>query len=331
MSTSVPVYPTQGTIARPTPVSVAVPSTAYAPASTVAAPTPVSVSVPGTSYTPAPAPVSVAVPGTSYAPSSTVGQNNILVGNQQLTNVTVGNQQLTNTPISSPNGPTLPITLQHVADGAAMFVPAGTVAAEGAATSLVGASKVAQALGGVGEPLFKLTWGIASDLASVVGSAVTFNIPGIFTNGVKIFQDGFINIGGIAKKLFEPFTMNSVAAGGAKASLGEAIGVGFQTAFKAIKSSFVWAIPAAAVNAFVDYKYHDVTDPKRLVSNFAADCIGYTATGLAGAAAGAAIGSMTCPLVGTIVGLGVGFVLGTLHEKYTRPLISDTIRDNLGT
>lgn len=317
MSTSVPVYPTQNSFRAPTPVSVAVPS----------APAPVSVAVPSATYTPAP--VSVAVPSGAYAPAS-VPSGAYAPASVPQNNITVGNQQLTNTPLASPNGPTLPITIQHVADAAAVLVPAGTVAAEGAAASMVGASKVAQALGGASEPLFQLTWGIASDLANVVGSVLTFNIPGVFSNTVRVFQDGFINLGGIAKKLAEPFTMNSLAAGGTKVGLGEAIGVGFQTAFRALKSSFVWAIPASAINAFVDYKYHDVTDPKRLFSNFAADCIGYTATGFAGAAAGAAIGSMTCPLVGTIVGLGVGMVLGMLHEKYTRPLISDTIRDQLG-
>ena len=116
---------------------------------------------------------------------------------------------------------------------------------------------------------------------------------------------------------------------GVRTSCG-AIGAGLSVGLKALKSSFVWAIPASAINAFVDYKYKDQTDVKRLGTNFAADVVGYTATGVAGAAIGAAVGSMTVPLIGTIVGAGAGILLGMAHDKITRPLISDYLRDQLG-
>jgi hypothetical protein len=56
-------------------------------------------------------------------------------------------------------------------------------------------------------------------------------------------------------------------------------------------------------------------------------CVGF---GVAGAAVGAAVGSMTLPIIGTVVGAGVGILLGMAHDKITRPLISDYLRDQLG-
>lgn len=234
----------------------------------------------------------------------------------------------------STTGAILPIQASKILNGAAKVVPTGTHAAIGAATAIAANSgramqSAVKGLTGVGEPLFKLSWNIVSNLAGFVGSLVTFQWTTAVQKLGALFKDGFVNTGEFAKRIGTPASLTMATAGGTKASLGQAIGAGLKTGLGALKSSFIWAIPASAINAFIDYKYKDQTDVKRLGTNFAADVIGYTAGGMAGAAVGAAVGSMTVPIVGTIVGAGVGILLGWVHDKTTRAIISDTLHDAL--
>jgi hypothetical protein len=234
------------------------------------------------------------------------------------------------------NGPVVQTQALPLAGHIMRAFPAGTQAAIGAATAIAakgGASyvkAVSNVIGNASEPLLRLSWDLASHTFGFIGNLLTFQIGGAMKSLGEIFRTGAVNTGGILKKVVEPVQLT--AAVGAAPRLGpmSALATGVSVGFKALKSSFVWAIPAAAIGAFIDYKYKDQNDPKRLISNFAADVVGYTAGGMAGAAAGAFIGSMTLPVVGTIVGAGVGILLGMLHEKTTRPVISDTLRDMLG-
>jgi hypothetical protein len=234
------------------------------------------------------------------------------------------------------NGPILPLQAQAWITGAAKTVPAGTMAAIGAATAIAKntngtmMAKVAKAVGDASEPLFKLSWGLVANVADTIGALVTFRFGDAIRNAGKIFSEGAATTGGMLKRLTQPATLTAATAGGTKLGVGGAIGAGLSIGLKALKSSFIWAIPAAAINGFVDYKFKDQTDTKRLGTNFAADVLGYTATGVAGAAVGAAVGSMTLPIIGTVVGAGVGILLGMAHDKITRPLISDYLRDQMG-
>lgn len=233
-------------------------------------------------------------------------------------------------------GPILPTSGAAIAGMAARAIPAGTAAAVGAATAIAGNTNatmgkaVAKIVTEAGEPLLKLSWGLLSNTFEVVGSLITFNFPKAFSAVGKLFKETAFDTAGLFKKITQPFSLTAATSGGARLGLGQAVGAGLSAGMKALKSSFVWAIPAAGINAFIDYKYKDQTDVKRLGANFAADVVGYTATGMAGAAVGAMVGSMTVPLVGTLVGAGVGILLGLLHDKTTRPMISDAIRDSLG-
>jgi hypothetical protein len=215
----------------------------------------------------------------------------------------------------------------------ARVVPAGTAAAVGAAqaiaantngTMVKGVAKIVEA---AGEPLLKLSWALVGNAFEAVGSLLTFQFGRGFQALGRVFTDGAVSLGALGKKLAQPLTLTAATSGGQRLGLGQAIGAGLSGGVKALKSSAVWAIPASAINAFIDYKYRDQSDVKRLGTNFAADVVGYTATGMAGAAVGAAVGSMTVPLVGTIVGAVVGIGLGFLHDKISRPMISDTLYD----
>jgi hypothetical protein len=234
------------------------------------------------------------------------------------------------------NGPVLPTSGPAILGAITRAYPAGTMAAVGAAEAIAGktsatmAKGVARVIGDAGEPLLHLSWDLASNLASFVGHAITFQFGPAMTDFGHIFSMGALDTGNILRRTVEPLSLTSAVSGGARLNPMQAVGTGLSLGLRAIKSSFVWAIPSAAINAFVDYKYHDVTDKKRIASNFIADVVGYTGAGMAGAAVGAAVGSMTMPIVGTLVGAGVGIVLGMLHEKTTRQLISDTVRDQLG-
>lgn len=231
------------------------------------------------------------------------------------------------------DGPILPTKAKSVANAAAKIVPAGTAAAVGAATAIAKntsaamSGNVSKIVAEAGEPILKFSWGLVSGVAEIVGNLVTLNFVGAAKAVGNLFTGGAANTAALGKKLAQPVTLTNAVKGGTKLGLGSAVGAGISAGFKALKSSAVWALPAAAINAFVDYKYRDQTDVKRLGCNFAADVIGYTATGMAGAAVGAAVGSMTVPFVGTIVGAGVGILLGMFHDKFTRPLISDALRD----
>lgn len=237
------------------------------------------------------------------------------------------------TALSAQYGPILPIKAGQIANIAAKTVPAGTQAAVGAAQAIARntngtmVKNVAKIVGEAGEPLLKLSWGLVAGIADTVGKLVTFQFGDAIRAVGKIFSEGAANTGALLKRITQPFSLTAATSGGAKLTLGQAVGAGLSTGLKALKSSFIWAIPASAINAFIDYKYKDQTDPKRLMTNFGADVIGYTATGMAGAAVGAMVGSMTVPLIGTIVGAGVGIVLGMAHDKISRPMISDTLRD----
>jgi hypothetical protein len=285
----------------------------YFPTANVGGPTPVVVNV--NQQPAAPAAPAVPVMGTDVRAYGTVGSNSV-------TNLGVG-----------ANGPVAPLTAQTVLSGAAKTVPAGTQAAIGAAKAIANntnatmAKNVAKVIGDAGEPLLKLSWGLVANVADTVGALVTFRFGDAIRNFGKVFTEAAVDTGGMVKRLTQPASLTMATAGGTKLGLGGAIGVGLSTGLKALKSSAIWAIPASAINAFVDYKFKDQTDPKRLATNFGADLIGYTATGMAGAAVGAAVGSMTLPIVGTIVGAGVGILLGMAHDKITRPLISDSLRD----
>lgn len=223
-------------------------------------------------------------------------------------------------------GPILPLAAKKWTTIAALTVPTGTEAAIGAARTILKNPN----FGASADPLFKLSASLFQNVFRFVGKLLTFQLDEAFGALMNIFKDGAINLGGIAKKLASPFTATAAAAGAPRAGLGQAIAGGISTGMRALKTSFVWAIPAAAVNAFIDYKYRDQTDVKRLGTNFAADVLGYTATGMAGAAVGAAVGSMTMPIIGTVVGAGVGIMLGMAHEKMTRPMLSDMLRDQMG-
>lgn len=223
-------------------------------------------------------------------------------------------------------GPILPLKAQQIANLAAKVVPTGTAAAVGSARILL----KSPTWGAAAEPLFKLTTSVVGNLIKFVGKAVSFQWDEAFKALVDVFKGGAVNTGGIAKQLSTPITATMATAGAPRAGLGRAIAGGLSTGVQALKSSFIWAIPAATINAFIDYKYRDQTDMKRLGTNFAADVLGYTATGMAGAAVGAAVGSMTMPVIGTVVGAAVGIGLGLFHDKLTRPLISDALRDQLG-
>ncbi len=239
---------------------------------------------------------------------------------------TVGAQGLTSGPI-----------VQTGAAGAialgAKVIPAGTSAAIGAARAIASNTNgsMVKAVEGVvasaGEPLLKLTWAVVGNTFDFFGALLTLRFGDAFKAIGKVFSDGAFSLGALGKKIAQPVTLTAAASGGKKLGLGGALGAGIKGGFAALKSSFIWAIPASAINAFIDYKYRDQHDVKRLGTNFAADVVGYTATGMAGAAVGAAVGSMTVPLVGTIVGALVGIGLGFMHDKITRPMISDALHD----
>jgi hypothetical protein len=234
------------------------------------------------------------------------------------------------------NGPVLPTVGPSIGGMISRGFPAGTQAAIGAAQAIAAhtngtmVKNVAKVVGDAGEPLLHLTWDLASNLFGFVGNLMTFNFPKAAESFANIFKSGAVNTGNILKRTVQPATLTAAVSGGSRLNPASALAAGLGVGLKAFKSSFIWAIPSAAIQAFVDYKYHDQTDTKRLASNFAADVVGYTGAGMAGAAAGAFVGSMTMPIVGTIVGAGVGILLGMLHEKTTRPVISDMIRDRLG-
>lgn len=233
-------------------------------------------------------------------------------------------------------GPLVQTGAAGVLSTATKVVPGGTAAAVGAATAIANNSsramsnRVAAIVGEAGEPLLKLSWGLVTNLFDVLGSTLTLRLGDAARAFGRIFSEGAVNLGGLGKKLFQPLTLTSETMSGTRLGMGQAIGAGLSGGMQAFKTCFIWAIPASAVNAFIDYKYRDQSDVKRLGTNFVADVIGYTASGMAGAAAGAAIGSMTLPIVGTIVGAGVGILLGLAHDKITRPMISDVLRDQLG-
>jgi hypothetical protein len=234
------------------------------------------------------------------------------------------------------NGPVLPTSGPAIIGAISRAYPAGTMAAVGAAEAIAGrtsaamAKNVSRVIGDAGEPLLHLSWDLASNVASFFGHAITFQFGPAMSDVGHIFSMGAVDTGNILRRTVEPLSLTSAVSGGARLNPISAVGTGLALGVRAIKSSFVWAIPSAAINAFVDYKYHDVTDGKRIASNFIADVVGYTGAGMAGAAVGAAIGAMTMPIVGTLVGAGVGIALGMLHEKTTRQLISDTLRDQMG-
>lgn len=308
--------------------SAALPLSGYFP-KTVATP---AASTPYAAPVLAPVPTGVAstaAPATTAAPVATATTTARPLTVASTTSGTVSAQSL------GSNGPILPLSADSIFSSATKVVPAATYAAIGSATAIAAntsaamSGNVAHVVGTMSEPLFALSWGIVSDLANSVGSLLTLNIPGAIANIGRLFSDGFVNTGNLLKRLVSPATLTAATSGGAKLSLGGALATGFRTAGMAIRSSAVFALPAAAINAFVDYKYKDTTDPKRVASNFIADVVGYTATGMIGAGVGAAIGSMTVPIVGTIVGAGVGILLGMVHDKIFRPMISDKIDDML--
>ncbi|MEB3196124.1 MAG: hypothetical protein VKP62_02870 [Candidatus Sericytochromatia bacterium] len=256
--------------------------------------------------------------------------------------------------LTAPNpGPAAPVGIQATpgvayADGpllqtgaagmmalGARALPSGTAAAVGAATAIARNSNATMAKGvaaiveSAGEPLLKLSWALVGNAFDVVGSLLTFQFGRAIQAFGKIFSEGAVSLGALGKKVAQPISLTAATHGGQRLGLGQAIGAGVSGGLKALKSSAVWAIPASALNAFVDYKYRDQSDVKRLGTNFAADVVGYTATGMAGAAVGATIGSMTLPIVGTVVGALVGITLGLVHDRVSRPLISDMIYDSL--
>ncbi|MDB5098737.1 MAG: hypothetical protein JWM80_3158 [Cyanobacteria bacterium RYN_339] len=234
------------------------------------------------------------------------------------------------------NGPVLPTAGPSIIGMISRGFPAGTQAAIGAAEAIAAHSSgamakgVAKIVGEAGEPLLHLTLDLTSNLFGFVGNLITFNFPKAAESFINIFKMGAVNTGNLVKRAVQPVSLTAAVSGGSRLNPASALATGLGVGLKALKSSFIWAIPSAAIQAFVDYKYHDQSDTKRLATNFVADVVGYTGAGMAGAAAGAFIGSMTMPIVGTIVGAGVGILLGMLHEKTTRPLISDALRDRLG-
>ena len=215
----------------------------------------------------------------------------------------------------------------------AKVIPAGTSAAIGAARAIASNTNgsMVKAVEGIvtsaGEPLVKLSWALLANTFDFLGAVLTLRFGDAARAVGKIFTDGAVSIGSLGKKIAQPATLTAAAAGGKKLGLGQAIGAGLSGGLRALKSSFIWAIPASAINAFIDYKYRDQTDVKRLGTNFAADVVGYTATGMAGAAVGAMVGSMTVPIIGTLVGAAVGIGLGFMHDKITRPMLSDALHD----
>jgi hypothetical protein len=230
-------------------------------------------------------------------------------------------------------GPIAQTGAAGIASLAARVIPAGTSAAVGAATAIARntnatmVKNVAKVVESAGEPLLKLSWALVGNTFEALGALLTFRFGDAFRSIGKVFSDGALSLGAAGKKLAQPVTLTAATSGGNKLGLGQALGAGLSGGMKALKSSFIWAIPASAINAFIEYKYRDQNDVKRLTTNFAADVVGYTATGMAGAAVGAAIGSMTMPIVGTLVGAVVGVGLGLLHDKITRPVISDALYD----
>lgn len=280
------------------------------------------------------APSAPAAPGMPAVPSGQSAPVTVNVNPYQATPGAASTPMPTDyTALSAQYGPILPIKAGQIANIAAKVVPAGTMAAVGAAQGIARntngtmVKNVARIVGEAGEPLLKLSWGLVAGVADVAGKLVTFQLGDAVRALGKIFTEGAANTGALVKRITQPFSLTAAASGGNKLNMGQALGTGLATGMKALKSSFIWAIPASAINAFIDYKYKDQTDPKRLMTNFGADVIGYTATGMAGAAVGAMVGSMTLPLVGTIVGAGVGIILGMAHDKVSRPMISDTLRD----
>lgn len=283
-------------------------------------------------YYPSPVVVNVGQTATPSAPTAPTVSGDVRAFTSTSTTADAGP-----TPIGiGANGPVLPLQAKSIIRGAAKVIPTGTNAAIGAATAIAKntngsmLSAVTKAIGDAGEPLFKLSWNLVANVADTIGSLVTFRFGDTIRNVGKIFSDGAVDTGAMVKRLVQPVTLSAATSGGTRLGIGGAIGAGLSTGLKALKSSAIWAIPGAAINAFVDYKYKDQTDPKRLATNFVADVVGYTATGVAGAAIGAAVGSMTMPIIGTIVGAGAGLLLGMAHDKITRPLISDYLRDQLG-
>ncbi|MEB3285553.1 MAG: hypothetical protein VKN33_09730 [Candidatus Sericytochromatia bacterium] len=230
-------------------------------------------------------------------------------------------------------GPIAQAGAAGIAALSARIIPAGTAAAVGAASAIARntnatmVKNVSKAVEAAGEPLLKLSWALVGNTFEALGALLTFRIGDAFKSIGKVFSDGALSLGAAGKKLAQPITLTAATSGGKKLGFGQALGSGLAGGMKALKSSVIWAIPASAINAFVDYKYRDQNDVKRLGTNFAADMLGYTATGMAGAAVGAAIGSMTVPLVGTLVGAVVGVGLGFLHDRITRPVISDALYD----
>ena len=231
------------------------------------------------------------------------------------------------------NGPIVQTGAAGMVALGAKIIPAGTSAAVGAAQAIARNTNgtmvkgVAQIVESAGEPLVKLSWALIGNTFDMLGALVTLRFGDAFKAIGRVFGDGAVSLGALGKKVAQPLTLTAATSGGHKLGLGQAIGAGLSGGLKALKSSFIWAIPASAINAFIDYKYRDQHDTKRLATNFAADVVGYTATGMAGAAVGAMVGSMTMPIVGTIVGAVVGIGLGLLHDKITRPMISDALHD----
>lgn len=216
---------------------------------------------------------------------------------------------------------------------AAKVIPAGTSAAVGAASAIARntngtmVKSVAAIVENTGEPLLKLSWALIGNSFDMIGSLLTLRFGDAARAFGKIFSEGAFSLSSLGKKVAQPLTLTAATSGGTKLGLGQAIGAGLSGGMKALKSSFIWAIPASAITAFIDYKYRDQHDLKRLGTNFAADVVGFTATGMAGAAVGAAVGSMTMPIIGTIVGAAVGIGLGLMHDKITRPMLSDVLHD----
>lgn len=83
--------------------------------------------------------------------------------------------------------------------------------------------------------------------------------------------------------------------------------------------SALFAVPAAFITDFIDYKLGKIDAHERNVL-IAADSVGYTASGMGGSALGAAIGTTFLgPGVGTVLGIGAGLGLGWAYEKFIRP------------
>ncbi|GEM_PF-5385545 len=228
---------------------------------------------------------------------------------------------MVDTRVSANSGPIVQNGAAGLFSTAAKVIPAGSEAALGAARAMLRDPNYGQ----MAEPLLRLTWDLARGTASFAVNLVTFQWPQAIDDLKLIVSTPFVNTGTLAKKLATPLTASADVSMAPRLRGFEAAGTGVGTALGALKSSFVWSVPASLLNAWMDYKYRDQADMKRLGTNLAADMIGYTATGMVSAGVGAMVGSMTVPLIGTVVGIGVGLLLGFVHDRVVRPTVSDAL------